>query len=159
MKTIYYKKQGRRYIPVSEYDSELLDSLPKGNHLVMVYPGGKSTRCHVEPALAPLLAAGRVAEDALAGALVKAGELRMQSQDRNRPLTEEERAAWNNLVDIFGDSAKQLEWPSAREVAEEGLKALQKEAEMLLSNNAVRKSYEHFLLMCKLTKEVANDQS
>lgn len=159
MKTIYYKKQGRRYIPVSEYDSELLDSLPKGNHLVMVYPGGQSTRCHVEPALAPLLAAGRVAEDALAGALVKAGELRMQSQDRNRPLTEEERAAWNNLVDIFGDSAKQLEWPSAREVAEEGLKALQKEAEMLLSNNAVRKSYEHFLLMCKLTKEVANDQS
>ena len=159
MKTIYYKKQGRRYIPVSEYDSELLDSLPKGNHLVMVYPGGRSTRCHVDPALAPLLAAGRVAEDALAGALVKAGELRMQSQDRNRPLTEEERAAWNNLVDVFGDSAKQLEWPSAREVAEEGLKALQKEAEMLLSNNAVRKSYEHFLLMCKLTKEVANDQS
>ena len=156
MKTIYYKKQGRRYIPVSEYDSELLDSLPKGNHLVMVYPGGRSTRCHVEPALAPLLAAGRVAEDALAGALVKAGELRMQSQDRNRPLTEEERAAWNNLVDVFGDSAKQLEWPSAREVAEAGAKALQAEAEMLLSNEAVRKAYEHFILMCKLTREEKN---
>lgn len=155
MKKIYYEKKGRRYVPVSEYDSDYLDSFPKGNHLVMVYPGGSSRRFNIEPATAPMLAAGRVAEDALAKALVKAGEIRMQ---RGKvPLTEGQKAAWENLVKEFGNSAKQLEWPSAREVAEAGIKALQEEADMLLSNEAVRKSYEHFILMCKLTADKKHD--
>lgn len=158
-KKIYYEKKGRRYVPISEYDSEYLDSFPKGNHLVMVYPGGSSRRFHVDPAYAPLIAAGRATEDILASALVRAGELRMQRQDRERKLTPEEKDAWDNLVKVFGKSAQQLEWPSAREVAEEGLKALQKEADMLLSNESVRKAYDHFMLMCKLTKETKNDHS
>lgn len=158
-KKIYYEKKGRKYVPISEYDSEYLDSFPKGNHLVMVYPGGSSRRFNIDPAYAPLIAASRATEDILAKALVKAGELRMQRKDRDRKLTLEEKAAWDNLVSVFGDSAKQLEWPSAREVAEEGLKALQEEAEMLLSNESVRKAYEHFILMCKLTKEVKHDHS
>jgi len=158
-KKIFYEKIGRRYVPISEYDSEYLDSFPKGNHLVMVYPGGSSRRYHVDPATVPLLAAGRVAEDALSKALVSAGELRMQNPDRTRPLTSEEKAAWDNLVNVFGDSAKQLEWPSAREVAEAGIKALQDEAEMLLSNEAVRKAYDHFILICKLTKKEENVNS
>lgn len=153
-KTIFYKKEGRKYIPVSEYDQELIDGLPKGNHLIMVYPGGRSTRYNVDPATVPMLAAGRVAEDELAKALVKAGELRMSRGAI--PLTPGQKTAWENLVKEFGDSAKQLEWPSAREVAEAGIKALQQEAEMLLSNEAVRKSYDHFILMCKLTKEAKN---
>ncbi len=153
MKKIYYEKVGGRYYPVSEYDSEYLDSFPKGNHLVMVYPGGSSRRYHIDPAIAPLIAASRVAEDTLASALLKAGEIRMQSSDRKKKLTRKQKAAWENLVKEFGDSAKQLEWPSAREVAEAGINALQKEAEMLLSNEAVRKAYEHFILICKLTKE------
>lgn len=74
------------------------------------------------------------------------------------PLTDSQKAAWENLVKEFGDSAKQLEWPSAREVAEAGAKALQEEADMLLSNEAVRKAYDHFILMCKLTKEHNNEQ-
>lgn len=151
MKKVFYEKIGRKYVPVSEYDNELLDSFPKGNHLVMVYPGGSSRRFHIEPSTAPMLAAGRVAEDALAKALVQAGEIRMQRGAV--PLTPGQKAAWENLVKEFGDSAKQLEWPSAREVAEAGVKALQTEAEMLLSNEAVRKAYEHFILMCKLTRE------
>ena len=35
MKKVYYIKEGRKYVPVAEYDNELLDSFPKGNHLVM----------------------------------------------------------------------------------------------------------------------------
>ena len=150
-KKIFYEKVGRRYEPVYEYDSVLMDALPKGNHMISVYPGGRSTRYNVEAAYAPLIAAGRVAEDAMAKALVKAGELRLQRGQV--PLTEGQKAAWENLVKEFGDSAKQLEWPSAREVAEEGVKALQEEADVLLSNEAVRKAYEHFILMCKLTRE------
>lgn len=154
MKKIFYEKVGRRYKPIAEYDNEYLDSFPKGNHLVMVYPGGSSRRYNIDPATAPMLAAGRVAEDELAKALVRAGEIRMQRGAV--PLTPGQKAAWENLVKEFGDSAKQLEWPSAREVAEAGVKALQTEAEMLLSNEAVRKAYEHFILMCKLTKEEKN---
>ena len=153
-KKIFYEKVGRRYVPVKEYDQDLIDSFSKGNHLVCVYPGGSSRRYNVDPAYAPLIAAGRATEDVLAQALIKAGELRMQRKDRTRSLTPEEKSAWENLVRVFGDSARQLEWPSAREVAEEGLKALQNEAEALMTNNSVKKAYEHFILVCKLVKEV-----
>lgn len=152
-KKIFYEKVGRRYVPVYEYDSVLMDALPKGNHLISVYPGGRSTKYHVDPMYAPLIAAGRVAEDAISKALMDASEIRLQRKDRERKLTEEEKAAWDNLVRVFGDSARQLEWPSVRECAEAGAQALQDEANVLLSNEAVRKAYEHFILICKLTKE------
>ena len=154
MKKIYYEKVGRKYVPVAEYDNDYLDSYPKGTHLVVCRPGVSTRRFNIDPNYAALIAAAHVAEDAMSSALVKAGEIRMQRGQV--PLTEGQKAAWENLVKEFGDSAKQLEWPSAREVAEAGAKALQAEAEMLLSNEAVRKSYEHFMLMCKLTKEEKN---
>jgi len=153
MKTVFYKKVGRRYEPVSEYDQTLMDAFPKGSHLVVCYPGGQSTRYNVDPAYAPMLAAGRVVEDEISKALVKAGELRMQRKDRELKLTPGQKAAWDNLVKEFGDSARQLEWPSAREVTEEGIKALALETEKLMSHPSVRKAYEHFELTCKLVKE------
>lgn len=148
-KTIFYKKQGRRYIPVSEYDNELLDSFPKGDHLVSVYPGGGSRRYNIDPAYAPMIAAGRVAEDAISQAIMKATEVR----PRRAPLTESQRAAWDNLIKEMGEEARSLEWPSAREACEEAVKAMQSEAEKLLTNSAVRKSFEKFLMLCELTKE------
>ena len=75
MKTIFYKKVGRRYVPVSEYDSELLDGFPQGNHLVQVYPGGGSRRFNIEPALAPMIAAGRFAQDAITRKIQESTEL------------------------------------------------------------------------------------
>ena len=156
-KTVFYKKQGRRYVPVSEYDSELLDAFPKGTHIVMCYPGGQSTRYNIDPNYAAMIAAGRVAEDAVSKKLMEASELRMQRRDRERKLTEEEKAAWDNLVRVFGDSAKQLEWPSARECAEAAVRAMQDEAQILMSNPSVKKAYERFLFVCELTKERSNN--
>lgn len=153
MKKIFYEKVGRRYVPVSEYDSNLLDALPKGTHIVMVYPGGQSTRYKIDPNHAAMIAAGRVAEDAISKKLLEASEIRMQRPDRERKLTESQKAAWNNLVKEFGDSARQLEWASIREVAEAGVKAMQEEAEKLMSVPSVKKAYEHFMLVCELTKE------
>jgi len=69
MKKIYYEKRGRRYMPVSEYDSELFNSMSKGNHLVMCYPGGHSIRYDINPNHAAMIAAGRVAEFAMTDAL------------------------------------------------------------------------------------------
>jgi hypothetical protein len=77
MKKIYYVKEGRKYVPVAEYDSDLMDSFHKGNHLVMCYPGGVSRRFNIEPNYAAMIAAGRVAEDAVCSAMIKASELHL----------------------------------------------------------------------------------
>lgn len=148
MKKIYYVKEGRRYRPVAEYDSDLVDSFHKGTHLVMVYPGGSSRRYNIEPALAPMIAAGRYAEDAVCTAMAKASELRPQ----RTPLTEAQRKAWRALADAFGDELCTLSGASVRDCAEAGVKAMQAEADKLMQNEAVRKAYEQFLLVCELTK-------
>lgn len=154
MKKIFYEKVGRRYKPVYEYDQTLMDAFPKGTHIVICYPGGQSTRYNIDPNYAAMIAAGRVAEDAISKKMMEASELRLQRKDRGRPLTEEERAAWNNLIAVFGDSARQLEWPSIREVAEAGIQAMQEEAQTLMSNPSVKKAWDRFQLVCQLTKEI-----
>ena len=152
MKKVYYEKIGRRYVPVAEYDNELLDSFPKGAHLVLCYPGGSSRRFNVEPNHAAMIAAGRVAEDAMSRAISKASELR----PKQTPITEGQREAWNKLAKEFGDELATLNINSARDIAEAGLKAMQDEAEKLMTVPSVKKAYEHFLLVAELTKENSN---
>ena len=154
MKKIYYEKIGRRYVPVSEYDSEYLDSFSKGTHLVMVYPGGSSRRYNINPAYAPMIAAGRVAEDAISSAVVKASEMR----PHNRPVTLKQKKAWEALAKAFGNDRYYVELPSAREIAEAGIKAMSIEAEKLLTNQAVKLAYDHFLMVCELTKEHKDEE-
>ena len=156
MKKIYYEKKDDRYVPVSEYDSDFVDSFAKGTHLVMVYPGGSSRRFNVDPNYAAMIAAGRVAEDAISRAIVKATEIRRQG-DRTTPLTESQKEAWQNLIKEFGPSAKQLEWPSARGAAEEVIKKLAEEADKMLKVPSVKHAYEQFMLVYKLTKDEQND--
>jgi hypothetical protein len=101
-----------------------------------------------------MIAAGRVAEDAISQAVVKASEMR----PRRAPITEKQKKAWENLAKAFGDEVYYVELPSAREIAEQGVKAMQQEADKLLSNPSVRKAYERFLLVAQLTKDY-NEQS
>ena len=157
-KTVFYKKEGRKYVPVSEYDNELIHALPKGTHLIISHPGGSSTKYNVNPNHAALIAAGRVAEDALSTAIMDAASLRRNYKTRDTPLTPEQKEAWENLVKVFGDDAKQLEWPSARECAEIAMDALFQEAEKLMTVPSVKKAYDHFILTCELTKD-HNDPS
>ena len=82
MKKIYYEKIGRRYVPVSEYDNDFLDSFTEGNHLVMSYPGGSSRRYNVNPNYAAMIAAGRVAEDAISKRLYEATEIRRNTRNK-----------------------------------------------------------------------------
>lgn len=156
--TIFYIKKGRRYVPHSTYSSEFCDSFPKGTHLVQSYPGGQSRKFNINPAYAPMIAAGRVAEDVISKRIMEATEIRRHSRNKETPLTPGQKKAWDKLVEEFGPDARQLEWPSARECAEEAVKAMTAEAEKLLENEAVRKAYEHFLLLCELTKD-HNEQS
>ena len=151
-KKIYYEKRGRRYVPVMEHDYELMDAMPKGNHLIMCYPGGRSTRYNIDPALAPMIAAGRVAEDAICEAIRKASELRPQ----RTPLTPGQIKAWNKLAKEFGDGLATLSMGSARDHAEAGVNAMIAEADKLMSHPAVRDAYEQFQTVCNLVKQKQN---
>ena len=148
MKKVYYVKEGRRYKPVAEYDSDLMDSFHKGNHLVMVYPGGTSRRFNIDPAMAPMIAAGRVAEDAMCKAMMDASELRPQ----RTPLTDGQRRAWKKLAKEFGDELCTLQGSSTRDIVEAGIQAMQSEALKLMQHQAVQDAYQQFQLVCELTK-------
>ena len=152
-KKIYYEKVGRKYVPISEYDSNFMDSFTKGTHLVEVYPGGTSRRFNIDPDYAGLIAASRVAEDAMCKALNKASELR----PARTPITPAQQRAWKKLAKEFGDELCTLNGASIHDIAEAGITALQKEANVLYSNTAVKKAYNHFILLCELTKETNHD--
>lgn len=146
MKKIYYIKEGRKYIPVSEYDDDLIDSFHKGTHLVMVYPGGQSRRYTIDPNYAAMIAAGRLAEDEICRAITKASELRPQ----RTPITEGQKKAWEKLAKEFGDELCTLYGSSVRDCAEAGVKAMQDEADKLLKHEAVKQAYDHFMFVAKL---------
>ena len=148
MKKIYYEKIGRRYRPVAEYDNDLLDSFPKGAHLVLCYPGGSSRRFNVEPNHAAMIAAGRVAEDAICDALRKSSEMKPQ----RTPITPGQKKAWENLAKEFGDELCPLTYGSIRDHAEAGVNAMIAEADKLMTHPAVRDAYEQFQTVCNLVK-------
>jgi hypothetical protein len=150
-KTIFYKKVGRKYEPVYEYDQTLMDSFPKGTHIVMCYPGGQSRRYNIDPALAPMIAAGRHAEDAISKSIMDASALRVPKRDE--PLTPAQLKAWKALAKAFGQENYALEWCSYREAAEAGVQAMQVEADKMLQNPAVKKAWDYFMMVWQLTKE------
>lgn len=150
MKTTFYKKVGRRYVPVSEYDNEWMDSFPKGNHLVQVYPGGGSRRFNIEPALAPMIAAGRFAQDAITRKIQESTELRPMS----REIDEETQRKWKKFIATIPEDFRYMfTHGSAHDAAEAGVQAMMEEADRLMSHESVRKAYDHFMLMCQLVKD------
>ena len=149
MKQIYYEKVGRKYVPVAEYDNDFMDGLTRGTHLVMSYPGGQSRRYNIDPNYAAMIAAGRVAEDAICKAISKASELRPTST----PITVGQKRAWEKLAKEFGDDLCTLYGLSVHDCAEAGVKAMMEEADKLLANPTVRNAYEKFLFVAELTKD------
>ena len=152
MKEIFYKKVGRRYVPVYEYDQQLMDAFPKGNHVVMCYPGGQSRVYNVDPNYAALIAASRVARDPMHAAIHDATKMHRDQYD-NQVLTNKQKQAWDKFVEVMGERARILHYRSVHDIAEAGLKALEEEAAKLMTHPAVRDAYEQFQLVCKLTKE------
>ena len=149
MKKIYYEKRGHRYVPVQEYDGDFMDSYSKGTHLLMVYPGGQSRRFNIDPNYAAMIAAGRVAEDAICRAISKASEMRPQQT----PITPGQKKAWEKLAKELGDELATLNGLCVHDCAQAGVKAMQEEADKLMKHEGVRKAYDHFILMCELTKK------
>ena len=149
MKKIFYEKIGRRYVPVREYDPEFMDAFPKGTHMIVCRPGSTSYAYNIDPAIAPMLAAGKYAEDDMSAAIVKAMEYKPKSQ----PITDRQRELWQELKKSFADADFVIHGFSAHEATRAGIKALEQEVEKMLEVPSVKLAYEQFTLVWKLTKE------
>lgn len=145
-----YKKVGRRYVEIGEYDPERMDYVPNGTTMTVKRKGMQSTRYNVDPDILPLLAAGLYCEDEISSAIHRASELRPAT----RSITPKQRAAFDRFLETMDSddpNRNMLTVGSAREAAEAGTQALIEEAQKLLTNDSVRAAYEHFLLLCKLS--------
>jgi hypothetical protein len=101
-----------------------------------------------------MIAAGRYAEDAITRKIQEATELRPM----NREIDEATQKKWKKFIETIPEDFRfMFTHGSARDAAEAGVQAMQVEADKILQHDSVRKAYDHFLLMCKLTKEQTND--
>jgi hypothetical protein len=149
MKKIFYEKIGKKYVPVNEYDSDLLHSLSNGSYLVTVRPSSVSTVRVIEPMLAPMIAAGLYARDKIEKALLESSNFSPVQQ----PITLEQKVAWDNLAKAFGDGSSSLQRKSVHDIAHAGVQAMQDQAQLILKNESARRAFEHFLLVSKLSME------
>jgi hypothetical protein len=153
MKKIFYEKVGRRYKPVYEYDQTMMDAFPKGTHIVICYPGGKSTRYNIDPNYAAMIAAGRIAEDAITQSIQHSTELRPM----NREIDEDTQRRWKEFIVTVPEQFRfMFTHGSAHDAAQAGVKAMQEEADRLMQHESVRRAYEQFQLVCKLVSQDSN---
>ena len=155
MKRIFYEKIGKRYYPVREHDSVFYESFPKGSHLVVCTPGGRITRFNIDPAIAPMLAAGESVEGAMTKEILKATAMR----PTKTPITQGQADAWKKLSEEFGEGLCSLEYNSASDVAKAGIQELAKEAKKLLINPAIHDAYERFIFLCKLSRSYDKEET
>jgi hypothetical protein len=149
VKQVLYKKVGRRYVPVSVSDTEF-SSFPDGAHLVVSVPKNYTMyHYNIDPAVAPLVAAGLYVRPAIEDAVHRASERR----PARTPITPEQQAAWQQLAEAFGDELATLHGPCIQDIAQAGVDELQRQAEDLLKNPAVRAAYDQFLLVAKLAQQ------
>lgn len=106
-----YRKQGRRYVPVSEYERMQGDEWQAGSHLTVVAPGCTFTRYRVNPDKAALLAALYIHRDACIEAIRKMTEARPSIKE---PLTPKQAKAWQQWQEACG-SLHSVEIPAVAE--------------------------------------------
>ena len=146
---VYYTKKDGEYIPVSYYDSDIMDGFPKGSHLVVVKDGSVSRRYNIDPTFAPTIAAFEYSKNAICAAIIKASE----AKPAGRPITPKQAAAFDALKQAYGSDMYYIQYPSVNEAVSAGVEVLQLEIEKLLKNPAVKKAYDNFMLLAKLAYE------
>ncbi|MEI8101760.1 MAG: hypothetical protein WCH09_09425 [Bacteroidota bacterium] len=154
MKKTFYEKVGRRYVPVAEYDSELSNATRKGTNLVVTYDGGRTTYYNIEPALAPMIAAGGIFSNEVTSAI---SEKSKYSMSTTAPLTSKQQKAWVALEKALGKDGARLVSPSLHDCVEAGTAVLKSKITHLLENPAVKSAYDQFILLCELTKDQKHD--
>jgi hypothetical protein len=148
MSETFYKKVGRRYIPICEHDPSLDHAFSEGCHLVISSPSHHIRKYNIDPEFAPLIAAATFAREEISKSLRKSLEMRPSKV----PITEEQKIAWIKLSEAFGEECHPLQYPSIYEAVESGLAALVYEAAQKLKNPAVKAAYDNFMMVYQLTK-------
>lgn len=146
----YYVKNGRKYVPVAEYDSEFYDSFPYGASLVIIEQGYSHRIFKIDPADAPMIAAGYHARQSMIDAIYNASQARPAASDI---ITEDQHKAWEQCKEAFGTEFFYLQYPSIHEIVDAGLTAMSEEAEKMLEHPAVKDAYESFMTVWKLVKD------
>lgn len=109
MATLYKKVQAGarvRYEPAAE--SEMMDSLPKGAHLLIVAPGQRSCRFNIEPGYAEVLAAMEMHRSEILRAVMPAFEPKPA-----RRMSPKDMAAFEAYKKATGAETLALLTPSA----------------------------------------------
>ena len=91
MNETVYRKVGRRYVPVAEWERLQWDEWPKGHHVTVVQPGSRFTRYSINPDHAGLIAALDLHREVFIEHIRKAMEARPA---RSEPLTPQQVEAW-----------------------------------------------------------------
>ena len=118
----------------------------------MCYPGGSSRKFNIDPNYAALIAAGRVAQEAMREAIYEAASMHRMEHE-GTILTPEQDKAWKKFAKVMGERGKYIQFKSTHDIADAGLKALEEEAAQLMAHPAVKAAYEQFLLVCKMVDQ------
>lgn len=119
-----YRKEGRKYVPVSEMQLHQYDTWPEGVHVVVCRPGWRSVRFKIEPDTAAIVGAGRLLQDKIQEIVAKAVEMRPTKE----PVTQEQAKAWENLKKAFGNDRYAVQYESIAGIADEITQAIVSEA-------------------------------
>jgi len=121
--TVIYKKVGRRYIEVGQFDNEAM-YYPTGAHLIVSRPGSTLTKYNIDPAHAAVEAALVRVRDAMAKAMHKATEL----TPSKRPYSKKELAGIAAYTAIAGNPVGlRFEGASMADVIDAAIKVLAQE--------------------------------
>lgn len=151
---VFYKKEGRKYVPVSYYDSNALSGVPQGATLIVKQGNLTMRKYAVDIESAPLVAAVMSLQDRVSNEIHRQSEARPHTKQ----LTEQERDDWQKLIDTHGESFRYMEYASCREIAENLLTELQKDIELAHTNPTVKEAFEHYKFLLALTVKEQNEQ-
>lgn len=149
--TVYYKKVGRKYVPVAQYDDQFMNGFSYGHHLVSCAPSRTSKMMNIDPNYAAVIAATYVSEDEIHAFISEKRKITPTKQ----PLTQEQVSAWKKFNETMGNDVY-ITYPSNAEIVYAARRAIESEAMKLLQNPAVKKAWEHFQLVAKLVHDENN---
>lgn len=152
MKKTYYECVNGEYVPVSEYDPDFLGSLRAGTHLIVSVPGGQTRKYNINPNFAALIAAGEQIQQQLANVIADASMASLSNG--SHPLTEQQDAAWHALNATFDTRLAYITYPCAHDIAEAALNLLYERANQLLTDPAVKRSWDHFQTVAAIANPV-----
>ena len=146
--TVYYKKEGRKFVPVCYYDN-CMDSITEGATLIVKQKNLTMRKSNVDVAFAPALAAAMAIKESLSTVLVRSSEAR----PHRGALSAEQLADWQSFISKYGDDFRYIEYPSAYESVESAVAFLAEQVAVAHKNSAVEEAWNHYKLLVALTLE------